>query len=124
MREDNLLALRAKPFVPRTTMSRHGFAIVPNLTGGLVPTGLDQIWVADITCIRLAEAFVYLSVVLDALSRKVIGWAVADHLQASLAIEALDMALTARDPAPDGLIRHSDSVQCACADHVERLPKT
>ena len=80
-------------------MSRHGFAIVPNLTRGLVPTGLDQIWVADITYVRLAEGFVYLAAILDAFSRKVIGWAIADHLEASLAIEALDMALAARNPA-------------------------
>jgi len=74
MREDNLLCLRQKPFVPYTTNSRHEFPIVPNLTRALVPTGLDQIWVADITYIRLAGQFVYLAVVLDAFSRKVIGW--------------------------------------------------
>jgi putative transposase len=106
-REDNLLALRRRPFVPQTTMSRHGFAIAPNRIRGLTPTGLDQIWVADITSVRLDEAFVYLAVVLDAFSRKVIGWALADHLEASLAIEALDMALAARDPQPDSLIHHS-----------------
>jgi transposase InsO family protein len=94
---------------------------VPNLTRGLVPTGLDQIWVADITYVRLAEQFVYLAVVLDAFSRKVIGWALADHLEASLAIEALDMALAARNPPP-GLIHHSDrGVQYACAEYGERL---
>jgi transposase InsO family protein len=121
MREDNLLCLRRKPFVPFTTDSRHEFAIVPNLTRGLVPTGLDQIWVADITYVRLAEQFVYLAVVLDAFSRKVIGWALADHLEASLAIEALDMALAARNPPP-GLIHHSDrGVQYACAEYGERL---
>src|SRR5271170_7760377 len=75
----------AKPYVPRTTDSRHGFTVVPNLTRGLIPTGLDQIWVADITYIRLGEGFVYLSVVLDAFSRKVVGWALEDHLEASLA---------------------------------------
>jgi len=124
MRADNLLALRAKPFAPRTTDSRHGFAIMPNLTRGLVPTGLDQIWVADITYIRLAEAFVYLAVILDAFSRRVIGWALADHLEASLAIEALDMALAARSPPPDSLIHHSDrGVQYACGAYVERLEK-
>ena len=121
MREDNLLCLRQKPFVPYTTNSRHEFPIVPNLTRGLVPTGLDQIWVADITYVRLAGQFVYLAVVLDAFSRKVIGWALADHLEASLAIEALDMALAARKPKP-GLIHHSDrGVQYACADYGERL---
>ncbi len=122
MREDNLLCLRARPFVPRTTDSRHGFAIVANLTRGLVPTGLDQIWVADITYVRLGEAFVYLAVVLDAFSRKVIGWALDDHLEARLAIEALDMAITARNPEPDTLIHHSDrGVQYASLDYRHRL---
>ena len=121
MREDNLLCLRQKPFVPYTTNSRHEFPIVANLTRGRIPTGLDQIWVADITYVRLAAQFVYLAVVLDAFSRRVIGWALADHLEASLAIEALDMALTARNPAP-GLIHHSDrGVQYACADYGEKL---
>ena len=123
-REDNLLSQRAKPFVPATTMSRHGFAIVPNLTRGLVPTGLDQIWVADITYVRLAESFVYLAAILDAFSRKVIGWALADHLEASLAIAALDMALAARNPPPDSLIHHSDrGVQYACGAYQERLER-
>jgi putative transposase len=121
MREDNLLCLRTKPFVPYTTNSRHEFPIVPNLARGLIPTGIDQIWVADITYIRLATQFIYLAVVLDAHSRKVIGWALADHLEAGLAIEALDMALTARRPAP-GLIHHSDrGVQYACHQYGERL---
>jgi putative transposase len=123
MREDNLLCLRQKSFVPPTTDSRHKFPIVPNLTRDLVPTGLDQIWVADITYVRLAGQFVYLAVVLDAYSRKVVGWALADHLEASLAIEALDMALAARKPRP-GLIHHSDrGVQYACGDYVEKLER-
>jgi len=122
MREDNLLCLRASPFVPRTTDSRHGFAIVPNLTRGLEPSGVDQIWVADITYVRLGEAFVYLAVVLDAFSRKVIGWALDDHLEARLAVEALDMALAVRNPPADSLIHHSDrGVQYACGDYTERL---
>jgi len=122
MREDNLLCLRTKPFVPRTTDSCHGFAVVPNLTRGLIPTGLDQIWVADITYVRLGEAFVYLAVVIDAFSRKVVGWALDDHLEARLAIQALDMAILARDPAPESLIHHSDrGVQYACGDYAERL---
>jgi transposase InsO family protein len=121
MREDNLLCLRRKAFVPYATNSRHEFPIVPNLTRGLIPTGLDQIWVADITYVRLAGQFVYLAVVLDAFSRRGIGWALADHLEASLAIEALDMALAARNPKP-GLIHHSDrGVQYACADYAEKL---
>jgi putative transposase len=124
MREDNLLSLRAKPFVPRTSDSRHGFAVRSNLTRGLLPTGLDQIWVADITYVRLAEAFVYLAVVIDAFSRKVVGWALDDHLEARLAMAALDQAIEARNPAPDSLIHHSDrGVQYACADYVERLER-
>ena len=122
MRADNLLGLRAKPFVPRTSDSRHGFAIRPNLARSLRPTGLDQLWVADITYVRLAEDFVYLAVVIDAFSRKVVGWALAGHLEASLALAALDQALTARQPPPESLIHHSDrGVQYACADYVERL---
>jgi putative transposase len=122
MREDNLLCLRSSPFVPRTTDSRHGFAIVPNLIRGLVPTGIDQIWVADITYVRLGEAFIYLAVVLDAFSRKVVGWALDDHLEARLAIEALDMALDARNPAPETLIHHSDrGVQYASIEYSRRL---
>jgi putative transposase len=108
MREDSLLALRTKPFVPRTSDSRHGFAIRPNLARWLRPTGLDQLWVADITYVRLAEDFVYLAVVIDAFSRKVVGFALANHLEASLALGALDQALAARDPPPDSLIHHSD----------------
>ena len=100
------IALRRRPFVPQTTMSRHGFEIAPNLTRGLIATGLDQIWVAHVTYVRLAGQFVYLAVVLDAFSRRVVGWALADHLEASLAIEALDMALGLRDPAPMTLIHH------------------
>ena len=122
MHEDNLLSLRARPFVPRTSDSRHGFAIRPNLARSLRPTGLDQLWVADITYVRLAEDFVYLAVVIDAFSRKVVGWTLANHLEASLALKALDQALAARDPPPERLIHHSDrGVQYACADYVERL---
>ena len=122
MRADNLLCLRAKPFIPITTDSRHGFAIVVNLTRGLAPTGLDQIWVADITYVRLAEGFVYLAVILDAFSRRVVGWALDNHLEARLAIEALDMALNARDPKPNSLIHHSDrGVQYASSTYLERL---
>lgn len=122
MREDNLLCLRASPFVPRTTDSHHGFAVVPNLTRGLRPNGVDQLWVADITYVRLGEAFVYLAVVLDAFSRKVIGWALDDHLEARLAAEALEMALAARNPPAQSLIHHSDcGVQYASGDYADRL---
>jgi putative transposase len=121
MRADNLLSLRRKPFVPATTMSRHKFKIVANLARGLEPTGLDQLWVADITYVRLAEGFVYLAVVIDAFSRKVVGHALDDHLEARLALAALDMAIAARNPAP-GLIHHSDrGVQYASDAYGARL---
>lgn len=121
MRADNLLSLRNKPFVPRTTDSRHPFAIAPNLIKGLAPTGINQIWVADITYVRLGEAHVYLAVVIDAWSRKVVGWALEDFIDARLPLQALDMAIAARDPAP-GLIHHSDrGVQYACTQYAARL---
>ncbi len=87
MQQDNLLVLRSRPFVPVTTDSRSRVAVVPNLARGLVPTGLDQLWVADITYVRLFEEFAFLAVVLDAFSRRVIGWALDNHLRASLAID-------------------------------------
>jgi putative transposase len=122
MREDNLIALRRKPFAPPTSDSRHGFLIVPNLLRGLVPSGLDQIWVADITYIRLREAFAYLAVILDGFSRKVVGWALAPDLDASLAVEALDHALADRKPKPASLIHHSDrGVQYASTEYRQRL---
>jgi putative transposase len=122
MRRDNLLCLRKRPFVPVTTDSRHEWRVVPNLARGLVPTSLDQLWVADITYVRLAEEFAFLAVVLDAFSRRVIGWALDKHLRASLATGALDMALTARRPAPGSLIHHSDrGVQYACREYTAVL---
>jgi putative transposase len=84
MREDNLLCLRLRPFIPVTTDSRHGWRVVPNSARGMELSGLDQLWVADITYIRLREEFAYLAIVLDAFSRRVVGWALATHLQASL----------------------------------------
>jgi transposase InsO family protein len=122
MRQDNLLCLRRRPFVPVTTDSSHSWRVVPNLAYRMVPTGLDQLWVADITYIRLQEEFAYLAIVLDAFSRRVIGWALATHLQASLATAALTMALDARRPAPGNLIHHSDrGVQYACDEYTALL---
>jgi transposase InsO family protein len=122
MREDNLIALRRKPFAPPTSDSRHGFLIVPNLLRGLVPSGPDQIWVADITYVRLRETFAYLAIILDGFSRKVVGWALAPYLDASLAVEALDQALADRKPKPASLIHHSDrGVQYASTEYRQRL---
>lgn len=118
MKEDNLLCLRTRSFVPMTTDSRHSWQVVPNLARGMKLTGLDQLWVADITYIHLAEQFAYLAIVLDAFSRKVIGWALAEHLRAELATAALTMAIEARRPAPGSVIHHSDrGVQYACSEY-------
>jgi len=121
MREDNLLSLRSRRFVPATTDSQHGWRVWPNLARGLVTRNLNELWVADITYVRLREEFVYVAVVLDAHSRRVIGWALARHLGASVAVQALRMALAERQPAP-GLIHHSDrGIQYACADYLTLL---
>ena len=122
MRTDNLLCLRRRAFVPATTDSRHGWRVVPNLARGMALTGLDQLWVADITYLRLLEEFAFLAVILDAFSRRVIGWAVDVHLKATLALAALRMALAARRPPPGSLIHHSDrGVQYACGDYSDLL---
>jgi transposase InsO family protein len=121
-REDNLLCVPRRAFVPATTDSRHRFRVYPNLARQLIPTAVNQLWVADITYVRLLEEFVYLAVVLDAFSRRVIGWQVATHLQASLALAAVDMALMTRDVVAGGLVHHSDrGVQYACGAYVARL---
>ena len=119
MRADNLLCLRRRAFMPATTDSGHRFRVYPNLARRLETTAINQLWVADITYVRLAEDFAYLAVVLDAHSRRVVGWAMATHLRASLALQALDMALLARD---GGLVHHSDrGVQYACDGYIARL---
>ena len=122
MREDNLLCLRRPAFKPATTDSRHGWRVWPNLARHLRPMAANQLWVADITYVRLDEAFVYLAVILDAFSRKVVGWAMADHLRAELALAALEMALQSRPVIPGGLVHHTDQgVQYACGDYIARL---
>jgi putative transposase len=122
LREDNLLCLRHRPFAPQTTNSRHSWHVVPNLTRGMRLNGLDQLWVADITYLHLAEEFGYLAVVLDAFSRKVVGWALEAHLRVELAATALVMAINARQPRPGTLIHHSDrGVQYAGTQYTEIL---
>jgi putative transposase len=121
MREDNLLCLRRRPFVPMTTTSDHPWPVVPNRLRSLQPTAPDQIWVADITYVRLRQGFVYLAVILDAFSRKIVGWAMAQTLEAVLAVEALQRALADRRPPP-GLIHHSDQgSQYACHHYRDLL---
>jgi transposase InsO family protein len=120
MREDNLLCVRKRKFVV-TTDSNHGRKVYPNLAGGMVLTDVDQLWRADITYIRLREEFVYLAVILDAYSRRVIGWALDRTLEDELTLGALRMALSRRVVEP-GLVHHSDrGSQYASSDYTGLL---
>ena len=120
MREDNLLCWRRKSFRV-TTDSRHGWAVYPNLAAAITPSAVNQLWVADLTYIRLRGEFVYLAVLLDAYSRRVIGWALGRTLRAELTLAALRMALGQREPAL-GLVHHSDrGVQYACGAYTDLL---
>lgn len=120
LREDNLLCVRRRAFVV-TTDSRHNLPVYPNLASQMAPSAINQLWVADITYIRLRVEFIYLAVVLDAFSRRVIGWALARTLEAELALSALRMALVERKPQP-GLVHHSDrGVQYASQAYTELL---
>jgi|tagenome__1003787_1003787.scaffolds.fasta_scaffold20824184_2 putative transposase len=122
MRKDNLLCLRKRSFFPVTTQSNHGWRVVPNLACQMQLTGIDQLWVADITYVRMREEFAYLAIVLDAFSRRVIGWALEIHMLASLVVAALEMAIDARHPQPGTLVHHSDrGVQYACSDYTDIL---
>jgi putative transposase len=120
LREDNLLGMQPRKFVV-TTESDHRFEVYLNLAGRMKLTGINQLWVADITYIRLKKEFVYLAVVLDAFSRKVVGWALDRTLAARLPIAALQKAIAERQPPP-GLVHHSDrGVQYACGDYAQIL---
>lgn len=121
MGEDNLLCLRRRKFVVATTDSRHDFRIYRNLARKMPLSGINQLWTADITYIRLETEFVYVAVVLDAFSRKAIGWAVDRTLEASLPLAALKMALAKRQFKP-GLVHHSDrGVQYASNEYAGLL---
>lgn len=120
MREDNLLCVRRRMFVV-TTDSRHNLPVYPNRAREITPSAMNQLWVADITYIRLRAEFVYLAVILDAFSRRVIGWALGRTLEAELALTALRMALIQRQPSP-GLVHHSDrGVQYASTAYTDML---
>lgn len=120
MKQDNLLAIRRSRFVV-TTNRRHDLPVYPNRARHLQLTGINQLWVADITYIRLQQDWVFLAVILDAFSRRVLGWALEDSLHAELALKALRMALARRQPKP-GLVHHSDQgMQYACPAYIELL---
>jgi putative transposase len=119
MREESLLCRLKRVFRPASSGSTR--AAYPNLLKGRELTGLDQAWVVDITYIRLPQGFVYLACVLDAFSRRCIGWHLSQDIDTRLTLAALDKALVARQPVP-GLIHHSDrGVQYASLDYVARL---
>lgn len=120
MREDNLLAIRRRKFVA-TTDSNHCYRVWPNLAQYLELTDINQLWVADFTFVRLEEEFVYLAVLLDAYSRRVIGWSLGHAMNSGLVVQALKKALEDRRPLP-GLVHHSDQgVQYASMEYVEML---
>jgi len=120
MREDNLLAVQPRAFVV-TTASQHELEVYLNLASKLKLTGINQLWVADITYIRLRTEFVYLAVVLDGFSRKVVGWALERSLATRLTKAALEQAIALRQPLP-GLVHHSDrGLQYASNEYVQVL---
>ncbi len=120
MREESLLCQIKRRFVP-TTDSAHAFGRYPNLIKETQLDGLDQAWIADITYVRLPTTFCYLAAVLDAYSRKCVGWHLSRFIDTHLALSALEMALATRRPEP-GLIHHSDQgVQYASSEYVSRL---
>lgn len=120
MRADNLLAVRKRRFA-LTTDSQHDYAVYANLAARLSLTGLNQLWVADITYVRLRETFLYLAMVMDAYSRRIVGWELSESLCAELAIGALNRALADRRIEP-GIVHHSDrGVQYCCRTYVDKL---
>lgn len=120
MQQDNLLAVRRRKFI-LTTDARHDLPVYMNLAGRMQLSNINQLWVADLTYIRLLEEFVYLAVVLDAFSRRVVGWALDDSLHAPLAIAALRKAIAERHPEP-GLVHHSDrGIQYASEEYMRML---
>jgi putative transposase len=122
MQEDNLLAIRTRKFI-RTTDSQHPLEVFLNLAKRMELTASNQLWVADLTYIRLQQEFVYMAVVLDAFSRRVVGWALNRSLRSTVAVEALQQAIDDRKPLP-GLVHHSDrGVQYASHDYTELLRK-
>lgn len=125
MQKHGLLAKKRKAFKPATTNSNHGFLVHPNRIKSIHPTNLNQIWVADITYVRLPKGFAYLAVVLDRFSRKVLGWQLSRCIDTQLTVDALTMALNTRQGMPlDGLIHHSDrGVQYASNEYVAMLER-
>jgi len=122
MKESDLLCRVKRKWV-KTTDSKHRFPRYPNLIKGMVIRCLNQVWLSDITYIRIRTGFVYLAAILDAYSRKVIGYAVSKSLDTSLTLAALRMAIGRRQPGP-GVIHHSDQgVQYASSEYTDELKR-
>jgi transposase InsO family protein len=120
MGDDNLLSIRRRRFVV-TTDSEHQSRVYPNLARRMELSHINQLWVADITYVRLQQEFIYLAVILDVYSRRIVGWSISRKLVSKIALDALESALNERQPAA-GLIHHSDrGVQYASGDYVKRL---
>jgi transposase InsO family protein len=115
------LQVRIRKAFVRTTDSEHGLPVYPNIIAGLTVTGINQLWVSDITYVRIGTGFVYVAIVLDVFSRRIVGWAISKTLSRRFTLEALRMAIETRKP-PVGIIHHSDQgVQYACLEYVELL---
>lgn len=125
MKEDGLICRRKKAFRPVTTQSDHNYNIYPNLIGDMEVTGLNQVWVADITYIKLVHEFVYLAVIIDIFSRKCIGWDLSREINTLLALNSLKMAISKRKSfGLTNLIHHSDrGVQYASNEYTDLLQK-
>ena len=120
MREDNLLALQQKAYLV-TTDSQHALEVYLNVAAHLQLTGVNPLWVADITYIRLRTEFVYLAIVLDRYSRRAVGWSLERSLTVKLTLTALQQAIERRQP-PQGLVHHSDrGVQYSAEEYVQTL---
>lgn len=122
MQEDDLLAIRRRKFI-LTTDARHDYPVYINVAARLTVTGINQLWVADFTHIRLRAEFVYLAILLDRFSRRAIGWALGRKLTAELAARALEHAVVERQPPP-GVVHHTDrGVQYCSREYMELLQK-
>ena len=120
MRKQGLRAYRSPRFIPTTTNSRHSYRVAPNRLADHTVTTINQVWVADITYIRTMEGWMYLSVVMDYFSRRIVGWALQDHMRVELTLESLEKALKNRHPQP-GLIHHSDQGTQYASDRYQKL---
>jgi len=121
MQQSDLLCSLQRAFKVMTTDSNHDYKKYPNLAKDMKLTGLNQLWVADITYIRIAKGFVYLAMIMDAFSRKVVGYAISESIDTELALVALKQAVALRRPAA-GCVHHSDQgIQYCSQEYIQFL---